>query len=301
MATFDKTRCEEGILAPDLNDAIRANQEGLEEILSKEHNFETGGLAALQGIHKQGAARCFWQASAPGTRADGSAFTSQDLGALWIDSDNNKFYILTATTPTWTIISTDIITTLLAEASLTFNNSIEAGSYADGSIDHDDIRLANNEYLRALDAAGTGTVGLIAADSSDVVTIRTGAGKPTKFSSYIVPVNDEAIAPKKYVDDNVGSANYTPTSENGAVGSTGVTIFPNGLRIAYGSESVAAGGDNTITLSGWTAIYTAVATINQDNNSDRKPPKVCNISTSTFHIRNTGSGTFTFQWMAMGR
>lgn len=103
---------------------------------------------------------------------------------------------------------------------------------------------------------------------------------------------------KKYVDDEVA---MTPATESGAVGSTGETVFTNGLRIAYGTELVGGGAEDTITLTGWTAVYSAVATINSDNNTDMYAPKVCNISTNNFHIRNTYGSALTIQWFAIGR
>lgn len=109
----------EGILAPNLNDVIRDNNDALEIALNKEMNFATGGVASLQGILKQGSARPFFQNTVPGTRVDGSAFASTDLGMFWIDSDSspdNQLNILTATTPTWTPVSTEIIAVLLASA-----------------------------------------------------------------------------------------------------------------------------------------------------------------------------------------
>lgn len=116
---WDKTKIAEGVKAPDLNDEIRANWEALEDALNKEMNFSTGGTASLQGIFRQGSARPFFQDTAPATRVDGSAFASTDLGMLWIDtnsSPDNQFNMLTATTPTWTPVSTEIIATLLASA-----------------------------------------------------------------------------------------------------------------------------------------------------------------------------------------
>lgn len=113
---WDKELIAEGVLAPDLNNEIRANWSALEASLTKEMNFSTGGTASLQGILKQGGARPFFQASAPTTRIDGSAFAETDNGSLWIDSDNNKIYELTDYAgPTWTSIESVTIATLIAQ------------------------------------------------------------------------------------------------------------------------------------------------------------------------------------------
>lgn len=230
MSDFDKTRCAEGILAPDLNDEIRLNQEGTEEWMAKEHNWETGGTAALQGIHKQGECRCFWQASAPGTRINGSAFTSNDLGALWIDSGDNKIYILTATDPTWTVVSTELFTTFLASArtflaalsiemadpTLTLQNTDEEdtaggrqsrivikGEQSGGEVttlgwieishegSSDDEKGQIKLYLNDGDDSNTPTL---------VMTIPSTGVAPTMAAST-APAADAQLANKKYVDD----------------------------------------------------------------------------------------------------
>lgn len=74
---------------------------------------------------------------------------------------------------------------------------IPAGAYAADSIDEDDIQLANNAALTAKDAAGTGTVNLILAGTNDLPTLPDSA----EMASNAAPVEDEAIANKKYVDD----------------------------------------------------------------------------------------------------
>lgn len=68
-----------------------------------------------------GAARIFNQSAAPSTRYDGSDFTADDDGSIWIDTDNNKVYIMTdwdaaAAADKWTSIESVTIATLLAAA-----------------------------------------------------------------------------------------------------------------------------------------------------------------------------------------
>ena len=48
------------------------------------------------------------------------------------------------------------------------------------------------------------------------------------------PVADAAVANKKYVDDNVGSANWTPTAMSGATDSIGSVTAPNGFILKWG-------------------------------------------------------------------
>jgi hypothetical protein len=81
----------------------------------------------------------------------------------------------------------------------------EAGDYAANSVDQDDIQLANNAYMTALDAAGTGTVDLIKAGSNDLPTLPDSS----EMASNAAPTEDEGISNKKYVDDQV-AAKYWP-------------------------------------------------------------------------------------------
>ena len=118
---WDKGEPIEGILAPDLNDVIRVNNDALEAALNAWIRFETGGTQS--GQPRQGSARVYFQDSVPTGRLDGEYFDSTDLGCIWIDSNSdpdNQVNILTAAdgagTETWTPISTEVIEVLLAAA-----------------------------------------------------------------------------------------------------------------------------------------------------------------------------------------
>lgn len=72
----------------------------------------------------------------------------------------------------------------------------------------------NNTYIKAVDAAGTGTVDLIKANADDVPEITVGA----VLSAETAPDSNAAIANKKYVDDQVNLSAYTNLdSENNAM------------------------------------------------------------------------------------
>lgn len=90
--------------------------------------------------------------------------------------------------------------------------------------------VANATYFTAVDNAGTGTVDLIQADANDVAVLPDNSQTATNAA----PTSSTGIANKKFVDDNVGSANYTPTSYTGAQSVT----FPNGLILKMGMENV---------------------------------------------------------------
>jgi hypothetical protein len=72
-------------------------------------------------------------------------------------------------------------------------------------LDGGDVILANDSYLTATDNAGTGTVNLIKATTSDEVQIGAVTTLPdtSKLATSGAPVADEQIANKKYVDDHV--------------------------------------------------------------------------------------------------
>lgn len=65
-----------------------------------------------------------------------------------------------------------------------------------------DIRLANNAYLKSFNAAGTGTVDLIKASTSDKPVLPDGS----QLASDAAPTADAGIANKKYVVDTVAAA-----------------------------------------------------------------------------------------------
>jgi hypothetical protein len=67
----------------------------------------------------------------------------------------------------------------------------------DGYLFGDNIRLANNVYLKAVDAAGTGTVDLIKANASDKPVLPD----ESELASDSAPTTDVQITNKKYVDD----------------------------------------------------------------------------------------------------
>lgn len=160
--------------------------------------------------------------------------------------------------------------------------------------------------LNALDAANlTGTIAL--ARISNLTSSQMAAAffkdeDDMASNSATAVASQQSL--KKYVDDQidttVGSGAFNPLSESDGVGSAGVTVFANGFRMARGSESVAAGAEDTVSPSGFTAVYKAMATIREDNNTDRVTPKIGNYSGATFTIRNTNPNTVTYDWIAIG-
>lgn len=112
---WDKDVPASGTSLRNSNPQMLENNSIIETAIDLEHAFTTG--SAQTGVHAQGSARCFFQDAAPATQVGGGAFVAADLGSLWIDSNSspdNQFNILTATAPTWTPVSTEVIAVLLA-------------------------------------------------------------------------------------------------------------------------------------------------------------------------------------------
>lgn len=164
----------------------------------------------------------YYQATAPAFKPDGAtAFDGDDLGRIWIDSDNERIFVLTATVPTWTAII---------------------------------LELANDTYFTAVDNAGTGTVDLIMANASDVAVLPDGSELATSGA----PTADADIANKKYVDDQlltgiVFSAYTDEDSETNAMlkahaykaATTGfVTAFVSSSAVGQGMNAYVGLTDN---------------------------------------------------------
>lgn len=159
--------------------SIRDNNDALEDVL---------GVDLLK-------AHPPYQPTFPTTRPGGvTDLDSDDLGRLWIDSDDDILYGLVAigTPDTWLQISAS------PAASNTF---AVAQSWTLGTI-------KNTEWLRSTDNAGTGTVNLMMVDAADQAFIADETWTVTNAA----PVDDKALANKKYVDDNALAAKKVVTT-----------------------------------------------------------------------------------------
>jgi len=72
---------------------------------------------------------------------------------------------------------------------------------ADVKVKSGTAQIANNTYLKATNNAGTGTVDLIKANTSDVAVLPDGS----ELATSAAPTADADIANKKYVDDQIGA------------------------------------------------------------------------------------------------
>ena len=154
--------------------------------------------------------------------------------------------------------------------------------------------VTNNTYFTAIDNAGTGTVSLIKADANDVAVVPDNSQTATNAA----PTSSTGIANKKYVDDNIGSANWTPTSYAAEESVT----FPNGLILKLGT--VSATGDSTVSVTFGAAFPTAIKSVllsrQGTNTISSGLLQHSSDATTGFSVTNGSSETQTVDWQAWG-
>lgn len=134
----------------------------------------------------------YFQSATPTFKPDGTtALDSTDLGRLWVDSDDNVLYSFTAVTPTWTPYP-------VTSAGNTWD---VAQTWTLGIV-------ANDVWVQSTDVAGTSTVNLIKADSSDVVTLADDTVTNTQSAND----NSTKIATTAYADASTMATNKVITT-----------------------------------------------------------------------------------------
>lgn len=217
---FDKDKPAASTSLRSSNPEILANQSQLQTAINNEHIFSGTASGTQTGDHTQGSARCYSQSSAPTTRIDGSGFLSTDLGSLWVDTDDNAIYILTATTPTWTPVSTEIIATLLAAARVFGSTLGVTGDFA----------VNTNKFTVAGATGNTVIAGTLSVTGVAII------GDLSRLATSAAPLTPSMIANKKYVDDQI----------------TANAVNSNGLAKAW----VQHAADGTIAGSGYNITST---------------------------------------------
>lgn len=166
---------------------IRQLKTQIREVIGVDHDFPSSGQATDNGQHL----RVTLQEQADlGTGAEGTTIlgnqTVSGKGELvYTDEDDNDIPLTSGGSMGSAV--TDIL-----------GNDCDL----DGALHADDISIDTNDtYITSKDAAGTGTVDLIKANSSDIPVIPDGA----QMASDAAPTEDAGIANKKYVDDNAFS------------------------------------------------------------------------------------------------
>ena len=282
FSAFDKDKPASSTSLRSSNPEILANWSALETAISNEHEFSTGGTNS--GDHTQGSARSFSQATAPATQVDGGSFASTDLGSLWVDTDDNAFYMLTATTPTWTPVSTEVIATLLA------SNRIFAGTLKSTG----DFTVGANKVVVTAASGNTTIAGTLGV--TGVATL----GDTSALATSGAPAADAQIANKKYVDDQIASEAIDPDPMTGSDDSIGTITFPNGFIMKWGKAS-RTGTDTTLTFA--TAFPTACFQVIACGGATNATAAVFSTHTitKTGCVLRASANSPTIRWFAIGR
>jgi len=164
------------------------------------HSLNSSWPEEIRNLKSLLKSRLIYQATEPAARSDSAAFEENDNGSIWIDSDNDKMYILTDySVPTWTLAYTDMEEQFVA-ATHTWAASQTLGDGADliGSATSD-ITMNTDKFTVAGATGNTSVGGTL--ESVGVATLAdTSVTKTTA-----APTADAQIANKKYVDDQIAA------------------------------------------------------------------------------------------------
>jgi hypothetical protein len=213
------------------------------------------------------------------------------------------FYSTTGTDPILGVTAVSGTDELQYTDSGSSSVQLTSGGYINGAVIKADtigagsIQLANNTYLKAANNAGDGEVNLIKANTSDVAVIPDGS----ELATSAAPTADADIANKKYVDDNIGSANYTPTAY---AGQESVTL-PNGLILKMGVESVAAYATDDVTYAaafsnGVVAAFATYKTTENSYTATANAIPKSGLETSILQVVNGVNATVNIAWLVIG-
>lgn len=180
------------------------------------------------------------------------------------------------------------------ELQMTVEGKFNVGSnlVAD-SIDQDDIRLENDSYLTGRNNADDGDVNVVKVNTSDTLTFGAVCTLPdtSALATSGAPTADAQIANKKYVDDNVGAANYTPTSYAGEESVT----FPNGLIMKFGQDDEGAVSFDAAFPNACLGVQ-----LTSTDGSSSYEAGATSVTASGFTITHNGAGTKNCYWTAIG-
>jgi len=174
--------------------------------------------------------------------------------------------------------------------------NIIAGDYEADSIDEDDIELANDAYLTAANAAGTGTVDLIKAGTDDVPIIPDGA----KMASSAAPTEDEGIANMKYVDDQDAADHPAYSGGESHTDGSGLTF-----KMGTWSGTLANGATHDIEFDS-EFDHACIAAIAVENNSTQAGGVASGYGVTfdktklTLYNKDDNGSKYNASWIAIG-
>ena len=122
------------------------------------------------------------------------------------------------------------------------------------------------------------------------------------LTTSAAPTVPAGVANKKYVDDNSGAANYTPTSQTGDNDSPGTIVFPNGFMMAWGQTGwVTANGNLVVDHGLTTKCFKVFLQATGSDASDRDAAGTTHIGDTSFRINNASNKNEIYDWFAIGR
>lgn len=236
---------------------IRELKTQLREVIEVDHKFGSSGQDADNGKHN----KCsFLEQANLGTGSVGEPIlgaqtVSGKAELVFTDEDDNDIQ-------------------LTSSGKLGGSSTQILGSTVDcASLLGDAIKIdTNNTYIKSKNAAGSGTVDLIKADTLDVVVIPDG----TETATNAAPASDKDVSNKKYVDDQIAAAETIKAWINfaGATGtatdsfnatssrdSTGVYTITWGTDFANTNYAVVVGVESTDNNVQWTFSNKAAGSI----------------------------------------
>jgi len=250
----------------------------------------------VKALVVSGAARIFYQSAEPTTRYEGTTFTADDNGSIWVDSDDKKVYILTNYSgPTWTSIESVSIATLLA-AARTFAEII---TFSKSPVFTLGI-VGNNSYLTGRNAANSANINMIKVGANDLPTLLDAS----EMASTAAPTEAEGIVNKKYVDDNEAATKYSVNPMTGDDDSDGTITFPNGMIQKWGKVSITGTEEKAVTFAvAFTAkCFQVIVCFGQtDANSSDRSLTAYTISKTGFTVRSQSGNNTICRWFAIGR
>lgn len=289
---FDKDKPAAGTSLRASNPEILANNSQLQTAIDNEHIF-TGTAAGTQtGDHTQGSARCFSQSGAPATRIDGGAFLSTDLGSLWVDTDDNAIYILTATVPTWTPVSTEVIATLLAA------NRVFAGTLGVTG----DFAVNTNKFTVTAASGNTLVAGTFDVTGNTVLAGTLGVtgvatlGDGSLATTQAEDDNSTQIATTAYTDRQASFSAMTSEDADTDALAEGVTYTATSDGFITAQARITnSGGNIFLTVDG-----VVVQNFNADGNGSENSVFGAVASGETFLISLSASTNKVFRWRSVG-
>jgi len=261
-----------------LDDHDRLTKDALQERLAVNHYFALTGTQcshADTGMHTVIDFQAPLDADPTTIAANQAKLYIKDVSEIaelhWIDESENSLQI-------------------------TSGGYIAGASLKDDSVDEDAIQLANNNFLKALDAAGTGTVSIIKANTNDAVQIWNSAALPARLTTSDPPTAANHIANKKYVDDQI-TAGADPSYTGG---NPSTHTFGGGLIIKMGTETASPGANSTVTFA-VPFPNALIAVVVTGNTNDTNSPCVdAKHATDSFDYIQGGGGHSAFDWIAIG-